>query len=85
VLGSVLRPSSAASSAGCGSPGSRLDQDAGGVRLHRPTRHLGEFRPEYVGKLGFYLAAVDDLVRGEHDSPSIGLILCKDANETADL
>ena len=43
---------------------------------------LGEFRPEYVGKLGFYLAAVDDLVREEQDNPTIGLILCKSANET---
>ncbi len=38
----------------------------------------GEFKPEYVGKINFYLSAVDDLLRGEGDQPSIGLILCKD-------
>ena len=37
----------------------------------------GEFRPEYVGKLNFYLSAVDDLMRHPDDKPSIGLILCK--------
>ena len=36
-----------------------------------------EFKPEYVGKLGFYVAAVDDLLCDEGDNPSIGLLLCK--------
>ena len=36
-----------------------------------------EFRPEYAGKMNFYLSAVDDLVRHPDDAPSIGLILCK--------
>jgi hypothetical protein len=43
---------------------------------------VGPFKPEYVGKLGFYLAAVDDLVKTDADNPTIGLILCKSANET---
>jgi predicted nuclease of restriction endonuclease-like (RecB) superfamily len=34
------------------------------------------FKPEYVGKLNFYLSAVDDLLRVPEDKPSIGLILC---------
>ena len=38
----------------------------------------GAFKPEYVGKLNFYLSAVDDLLRTEGDQPTIGLILCKD-------
>ncbi|MDO9107062.1 MAG: PDDEXK nuclease domain-containing protein [Methylovulum sp.] len=38
----------------------------------------GEFKPEYVGKMNFYLSAVDDLLSAEGDQPSIGLILCKD-------
>jgi len=38
------------------------------------------FKPEYVGKMNFYLAAVDDLLRHEDDKPSIGLILCKTKN-----
>lgn len=37
----------------------------------------GEFKPEYAGKLNFYLSAVDDLMRHPDDKPSIGLILCK--------
>jgi predicted nuclease of restriction endonuclease-like (RecB) superfamily len=42
-----------------------------------------EFKPEFVGKLNFYLAAVDDLVRDKkHDAPTIGLILCKSKKGT---
>lgn len=36
-----------------------------------------DFKPEYAGKMNFYLSAVDDLVKHENDQPSIGLILCK--------
>ncbi|MFO0655101.1 MAG: PDDEXK nuclease domain-containing protein [Polyangia bacterium] len=36
------------------------------------------FRPEYAGKLQFYLSAVDDLIRdSQKDGPTIGLLLCK--------
>lgn len=35
----------------------------------------GDFKPEYAGKMNFYLAAVDDLLRHPDDQPSIGLIL----------
>ncbi|MEW6213255.1 MAG: PDDEXK nuclease domain-containing protein, partial [Acidobacteriota bacterium] len=35
-----------------------------------------EFRPEYLGKLNFYLSAVDSLLRHETDAPTIGLLLC---------
>ena len=37
----------------------------------------GAFKPEYSGKMNFYLAAVDDMLRHPDDKPSIGLILCK--------
>ena len=37
-----------------------------------------EFKPEYTGKLNFYLSAVDDLIRGPNHEPTIGLLLCKD-------
>jgi hypothetical protein len=40
-----------------------------------------EFKPEYAGKMNFYLSAVDDLLRHEHDQPSIGIILCKTKNK----
>jgi len=39
---------------------------------------IEEFRPEFAGKMNFYLSAVDDLLRHVDDTPSIGLILCKD-------
>ena len=35
------------------------------------------FKPEFAGKLNFYLSAVDDLLRTEHDNYSIRLLLCK--------
>jgi predicted nuclease of restriction endonuclease-like (RecB) superfamily len=38
---------------------------------------ITDFRPEYVGKMQFYLAALDDLVRLPDENPSIGIILCK--------
>lgn len=41
----------------------------------------GEFKPEYIGKLNFYLSAVDDLLRAADDQPTIGLILCKDKDK----
>ena len=37
----------------------------------------GEFKPEYSGKMNFYLSALDDLVRLPHENPSIGIILCR--------
>ena len=41
---------------------------------------MGPFRPEYAGKMNFYLSAVDDLMRHAEDRPSIGLVLCKSKN-----
>ena len=42
---------------------------------------MGDFRPEYVGKLNFYLSALDKLIREPNDNPSIGIILCKSKNK----
>jgi predicted nuclease of restriction endonuclease-like (RecB) superfamily len=41
-----------------------------------------EFTPEMSGKMNFYLAVVDDLLRHPDDQPTIGLILCKSKNQT---
>jgi predicted nuclease of restriction endonuclease-like (RecB) superfamily len=41
---------------------------------------VDEFKPEYAGKMNFYLSAVDDLLRHPTDAPSIGMILCKGKN-----
>src|SRR3989344_2367398 len=37
----------------------------------------GEFKPEYAGKLNFYLSALDKILKQDNDKPSIGIILCK--------
>lgn len=37
---------------------------------------IGEFKPEYVGKMNFYLSLLDKLERLPHEKPSIGIILC---------
>lgn len=42
----------------------------------------GEFLPEYVGKMQFYLAALDDFVRLQDENASLGIILCKSKNKT---
>ncbi|MCW5262143.1 DUF1016 domain-containing protein [Verminephrobacter eiseniae] len=43
---------------------------------------IGEFEPEFVGKMQFYLAALDAQVRQEDENPSIGIILCKEKTRT---
>lgn len=45
-----------------------------------------EFKPEYVGKLNFYLSAVDKYIKSEFDNPTFGILLCKDKKKiTAEL
>ena len=53
--------------------------------FHRKLRCLfavelkvGEFKPEYAGKMQFYLSVLNDKIKLEDENPSIGLILCKD-------
>ena len=41
----------------------------------------GKFKPEYIGKMNFYLSVLDDLVRKPHEKPSIGIILCKEKDQ----
>jgi predicted nuclease of restriction endonuclease-like (RecB) superfamily len=42
----------------------------------------GKFKPEYAGKLNFYLNALDEYVKLPHENTSIGIILCKEKNDT---
>ena len=42
----------------------------------------GKFKPEYVGQLNFYLNVLDEKIRLPHENPSIGIILCKEKNNT---
>lgn len=40
------------------------------------------FDPAFTGKLNFYVNAVDELLKGQDDNPTIGLLICSDKNET---
>jgi hypothetical protein len=42
---------------------------------------IGPFKPEYVGKMQFYLSALDEQEKRQHEKPSIGLILCKSKDQ----
>lgn len=42
---------------------------------------IDNFKPEYAGKLNFYLSAVDAQLKTRDDQPSIGLLLCKKAGK----
>jgi hypothetical protein len=41
-----------------------------------------KYVPEFAGKLNFYVTAADELLRGEGDNPSVGLIICKSTDRT---
>jgi predicted nuclease of restriction endonuclease-like (RecB) superfamily len=41
----------------------------------------GEFKPEYISKLNFYISAVDDLLKSGPDNPTVGLLLCADKSD----
>jgi predicted nuclease of restriction endonuclease-like (RecB) superfamily len=43
---------------------------------------IGAFKPEYAGKMQFYLSALNDTVRLSEENPSIGIILCKEKSRT---
>jgi hypothetical protein len=41
-----------------------------------------KFKPEFVGKLNFYISAVDGVLKTEQDTPTIGILICKSKNDT---
>lgn len=41
-----------------------------------------DFKPEFAGKLNFYVSAVDGEIRGERDNPTIGILICRSKNDT---
>ncbi len=43
---------------------------------------IGEFEPEYKGKMEFYLSVLNDTVKLPHENPAIGIIICKTKNRT---
>jgi predicted nuclease of restriction endonuclease-like (RecB) superfamily len=42
----------------------------------------GKFKPEYAGKMNFYLSALDKFIKKAHENPSIGIILCKEKKDS---
>ncbi len=42
---------------------------------------IEEFQPEFIGKMNFYLEALDREVKKEHENPSVGILLCKGKDE----
>ncbi len=40
------------------------------------------FEPEFAGKLNFYVNAVNELIRTPDENPTIGLLICKDKEQT---
>lgn len=43
---------------------------------------IGKFKPEYAGKMNFYLAALNDTIKLPDENPSIGIIICKEKKRT---
>jgi len=43
---------------------------------------IGEFKPEYIGKMQFYLGALDEQIKLPHENPSVGLILCRSKKDS---
>ena len=43
---------------------------------------IGKFKPEYAGKLNFYINTVDELIKGNYNKPTLGVLLCKTPNHT---
>lgn len=43
---------------------------------------IDDFRPEYAGKMNFYLSVLNQTVRKPHEQPSIGIIICQSKNRT---
>ena len=59
------------------------------VLYHRKLKSLiaielkiGKFKPEYAGKMQFYLSVLNDKVKLKDENPSIGIIICKEKNRT---
>ena len=41
-----------------------------------------DFKPEYTGKLNFYITAVDEQIKTKFDNPTIGILICKSKSDT---
>ncbi|MBD0361454.1 MAG: DUF1016 domain-containing protein [Coleofasciculus sp. C3-bin4] len=55
------------------------------LKLHRYIvieLKMADFKPEYAGKMNFYVTAVNHLLRDERDDPTIGIVLCRSKKRT---
>ncbi|KIM13252.1 MAG: hypothetical protein KU38_00915 [Sulfurovum sp. FS08-3] len=43
---------------------------------------ITDFKPEYAGKLNFYITAVDEQIKTKFDNPTIGILICKSKSDT---
>lgn len=43
---------------------------------------IGDFKPEFAGKLNFYISCIDNQLKGKEHKPTIGVLLCKTPNKT---
>jgi predicted nuclease of restriction endonuclease-like (RecB) superfamily len=43
---------------------------------------VGDFQPEFAGKLNFYINSIDEQIKGKEHNPTIGVLLCKTPNQT---
>jgi predicted nuclease of restriction endonuclease-like (RecB) superfamily len=41
-----------------------------------------KFKPEFAGKLNFYISAVDGMLKSDHDNPTVGILICKSKKKT---
>lgn len=41
-----------------------------------------KFKPGFIGQMQFYLTALDEQIKEDHENPSIGIIICKEKNRT---
>lgn len=41
-----------------------------------------DFKPEYAGKLNFYISAIDEVLKSQKDNPTIGILICKSKSDT---
>ena len=64
---------------------SRVDLMMYHTRLHCYVAielKVGDFEPEFLSKLNYYISAIDDLIKMPEDNPTIGLLLCRTKNNT---
>jgi len=63
-------------------PAAQLPTQLPAATLRGDRSEVEDFKPEFTGKMSFYLTAVDELERQTGDEPSIGLVLCPGRKKT---